>query len=49
MKVIIEVSDYWYKAVDVFICCPIKKWGCFIVNDPEELTLIDERHAKIIG
>ena len=48
MKVLVEISDHWYKAGEVHMCQPIMKWGCFIVNT-KELTLIDERHAKVIG
>lgn len=47
MKVYIFKSDHWYKAGESYVCQPILKWGCYIVNTME-FTLIDQRHAKIV-
>lgn len=47
MKVMITHSDHFYKKGEAYTVYAWKKWGCYVVM-AEELTLIDEKHAKII-
>lgn len=45
--IVIEVTEsaHFYKKGEIYKCFKEPRWGCFVVIDTEELTLIAQKDA----